>query len=176
MEIWKEIPGYEGVYEVSDFGRVRSSKNKTTKSIRSGERKWKQRILRLKTDKNGYKRISLWKNKQPKDFLVHRLVAMAFISKVEGKDYINHIDGQPSNNHVQNLEWCDHRENLMHAFENRLNKNAQPIILYNLNTKEMHYFISKAEAGRFLGRNHGFISRIIKEGIKEVDEYLIFKH
>jgi len=176
MEIWKDIPGYEKIYEVSSNGRVRSSKDKTTKSILHGERKWTQRILRLKTDKNGYKRVCLYKDKKPKDFLVHRLVAFAFIPKVEGKECINHIDGNPSNNYVENLEWCNHQENLLHAFENRLNKSPDPIVLFNLNNKDLKYFKSKSDASEFLGRNHGFISGLIKKNTYEVDEYLIFTH
>lgn len=176
MGIWKDIPNYEGIYEVSINGSVRTVKGKTTQSTLHGERVWKQRVLKSKTDKKGYKRVVLYKDKKSKQYLIHRLVALAFIPKVKGKEFINHRDGNPSNNHVVNLEWCDHKENLMHAFENRLNKNAHPIILYNTSTKEMHYFISKAEASKFLGRYHGFISKILKEKIKEVDNYLIFEH
>ncbi|API89403.1 HNH endonuclease [Marinilactibacillus sp. 15R] len=174
MEKWKPILGYEGIYEVSNKGKVRSSKDKTTSSVLRGERKWKQRILRLKTDKNGYKRVTLWKNKTRKDFLVHRLVALTFITEVNGKNNINHIDGNPSNNYVENLEWCNHKENLIHAFKKGLNKSPDPIVLLNINTHETKYFYSKAEASRFLNRNHGFISRLVKEGLSEVDEYMIF--
>lgn len=174
MEDWKDIPEYEGIYEVSNKGRVRSAKDKTTKSKLHGTRKWKQRILRQKTDKNGYKRVSLWKNKVDKTHLVHRLVAQAFIPQVDGKEYINHIDGNPSNNYLENLEWCNHRENLIHAYKNRLNKAPDPIILYNLNTQKTKYFYSKAEASRFLGRSHGFISNLLRKGKTEVDEYEVF--
>lgn len=174
MEIWKDIPEFEGIYEVSTNGRVRSSKNKTTNSILHGERKWKQRILRLKTDKSGYKRVCLYKNKKPHDFLVHRLVAITFIPKVEGKDNINHIDGNPSNNYIENLEWCTYRENLIHAFETGLNKSPDPVVLLNTNTKESKYFYSKAEASKFLDRSHGYISNLLKKGVTEVDEFIIF--
>lgn len=174
MERWKDIPGYEKIYEVSTKGRVRTAKGKTTKSALHGERVWRQRIMKLKTDKKGYKRVMLYKNKSPKQFLVHRLVAMTFIQKEDGKGYINHLDGNPSNNYLENLEWCDHKENLIHAYDNRMNKNPDPIILYNTVTKEIKYFRSKAEASRYLERNHGFISRLVKAGIKTVDEYEIF--
>lgn len=174
MEKWKCISGFEGIYEVSNTGRIRSSKDKTTKSALHGTRKWQQRILKLKTDKGGYKRVCLYKDKKPHDFLVHRLVAMAFIPKVEGKECINHIDCNPSNNYAENLEWCNHKENLIHAFDNRLNKSPDPIILFNLNNKDLHFFRSKAEASKFLGRSHGYLSNIINKGEKEVDEYLIF--
>ena len=174
METWKDIPDYEGIYEVSDQGRVRTAKNKTTHSILHGERKWQQRIMKLKTDRNGYKRVSLWKNKTVKDFLVHRLVAMAFIERVEGKDIINHKDGVPWNNHVSNLEWCTYKENNAHAIENRLNCSADPIVLFNLVSKETHYFQSKAEASKFTGRNPGYISGLLKKGENSVDDYEIY--
>ena len=174
MELWKDIPGYEGIYEVSDTGRVRSSKNKTTQSSLHGERKWRQRILKQKSDKNGYKRVSLWKNKMVKDFLVHRLVAMAFIEKVDGKDIINHKDGIQWNNHVSNLEWCTYQENNAHAVENGLNRSADPIVLFNLISKEAHYFQSKAEASEFTGRNRGYISGLLKKGENIVDDYEIY--
>lgn len=174
QEQWASIHNFEGIYEVSSLGRVRTTKGKTTHSELHGNRVWKQRILRQKTDQKGYKRVTLWKNKKPFSFLVHRLVASAFIPEIDGKEYINHIDGNPSNNYKDNLEWCNHSENLMHAYENRLNKSPDPIILRNLNTKEVFYFYSKAEASGFLGRNHGFVSRVIKDGKSEVDEYEIY--
>lgn len=174
MENWKQIPGYEGIYEVSDEGRVRSAKNKTTNSVLHGERKWQQRILKQKSDKNGYKRVSLWKNKMVKDFLVHRLVAMTFIEKVDGKDIINHKDGVQWNNNVSNLEWCTYKENNAHAVENRLNCHADPIILFNIVSKEVCYFKSKSEASKFTGRNQNYISNLLKKGGNIIDDYEIY--
>lgn len=173
-EIWKDVLGYEGLYEVSSLGRIRSSKDKTTHSDYHGTRKWKQRIFKQKTDKNGYKRVTLYKNRSPKDFLVHRLVAIAFIPKVEGKELINHIDCNPGNNYVSNLEWCDYSENLAHAYKNRLNQSNDIIILLNKITNTPKVFISKSEASRFLGRDDKFLSGVINKGVNEVDEYEIF--
>lgn len=173
-EKWMSVAGFEGIYEVSSLGRVRTSKGKTTHSKLHGERVWKQRILKQKTDKSGYKRVDLWKNKKPTTFLVHRLVAIAYIEKPKGKECINHIDANPSNNYVTNLEWCNHAENLLHAYDKRLNKTPDSIILRNTNTGELKYFYSKAEASKSLGRNHGFLSRILKEGVPEVDEYEVY--
>lgn len=173
-EIWKTIPKYENIYEVSNLGRVRTAKGKTTESVLHGTRVWNQRVLKQKTDKNGYKRVTLWKNKTRKDFLVHRLLAFAFIPKIKGKDFINHKDGNTSNNHLDNLEWCDYSDNLKHAFINRLNTSPDPVVLLNLNTREPKYFYSKAEASRFLGRNHGYISGCLKKGVKKIDEYEIY--
>ena len=173
-EIWKSIHEYENIYEVSNLGRVRTAEGKTTESMRHGTRHWKQRVLKQKIDKNGYKRVTLWKNKKSKDFLVHRLVALNFLPKLKGKEFVNHIDGTPSNNRVENLEWCTSRENLIHAFVNKLNQSPDPIILFDRINNKTLYFYSKAEASRFLDRNPGYVSGLLKQKKSEVDNYEIF--
>lgn len=174
MEIWKDVPGYDGIYEVSSAGRVRTAENKTTHSIRAGERKWRQRILKQKTDADGYKRVSLWKDKKAKWFLVHRLVAMAFVEIEEGKDFVNHKDGMPGNNGISNLEWCTSKENNAHAVENGLNCHADPIILFNIESKEVFRFNSKAEASRYVGKNPAYISNLLKTGKVEFENFEIY--
>ena len=72
-EIWRDIIGYEGLYEVSNFGKVRTHKDKVTHSDRHGIRHWKQRILKPKSKASREPRVALWKDKQPTDYLVHRL-------------------------------------------------------------------------------------------------------
>lgn len=94
-EQWRDIDGYDGAYQVSDLGRVRSHK--------SGE--WK--VMSARKEKNGYLRLILWKDGKRKDFSVHRLVAQAFIPNYdETKIYINHIDECKQNNRIWNLEYC----------------------------------------------------------------------
>lgn len=160
MEIWKDVVGYEGIYEVSDYGRVRTHKDKTTYTSRHGIRKWKQRYLKNKTPNGRDVRVSLWKNGNHKDFLVHRLVAYAFVPLVEGKDCINHKDGNPKNNNVENLEWCNHQENNRHAFENDLISTNMKVRLVNHLGIE-YEFNSLSKANEFLGRNHGYINKKI---------------
>lgn len=174
MEKYVPIVGYEGIYEVSNIGNVRTDKNKVTFSKLHGIRHWKQRVLKQKTDKGGYKRVTLWKNGKSKDFLVHRLVALAFLDKVQGYDLVNHIDCCTSNNHVDNLEWIDYRGNLMHAYDHQLNKEAQPVVLVNQETKESHYFYSKSEASKFLNKGEGFISHALKRNNDITEGYRIF--
>lgn len=172
--IWKDIVGYEGIYEVSSCGQVRSHKNKTTHSERHGTRQWKQRILKQKVSKDNTCRVSLYKNKKERTWLVHRLVAKAFIPKVGGKEYINHLDGNRLNNSIENLEWCNHTENNNHAFDSGLIKTAEKVILLNKDTHEPLYFRSKAKASEYLGKNDGYISGVLIKGRREVDDYLIF--
>lgn len=160
-EIWMDVVDYEGIYEVSNHGRVRTKEGKTTHSIRHGKRVWKSRILKEKNPKGRDVRVSLWKNKKEKSFLVHQLVGKAFIPIIPGKNCINHKDGNPRNNHVSNLEWCNHLENNKHAFENGLMNTNMKVKLIHLKTGIEYEFISMARAGQFLCRNKGYISRLV---------------
>ena len=171
MEIWRAIPNYQG-YEVSNQGRVKT----VDKVTYSGGivRHWKNRIIKLKTDKSGYKRVSLWSNGKQKDWLVHRLVADMFLSKKDGLDIVNHIDGDTGNNYDSNLEWTDHSGNLQHAYENGLNQAAKQIILMRLSDKRMYHFISYSKASQFINRNNGYISSMLKRGKSTTDGYQIY--
>ncbi|WIL37563.1 NUMOD4 domain-containing protein [Kurthia sp. YJT4] len=172
--VWKDVVGYEGLYEVSDTGLIRTYSYKTTYTKYHGIRHWKQRILKDKTPNNRDTRVTLWKNGKSKDYLVHRLVAEAFIVKVNQKNCINHIDGNPKNNHVSNLEWCNHQENNNHAFDNDLMSTNKKVILVNSNTGETHLFRSYAKASEFLGHNHGYLSRELQKGRSEIKGYEVF--
>ena len=174
METWRDIKGYEGLYEVSNKGRIRSSKDKTTKSKLHGERKWKQRVLKQKISKDNTCPVDLWKNKQVKTFLVHRLVAKSFINVTKDKEFINHIDGNRLNNNVDNLEWCNHIENTNHAFNNVVMPTNNFIVLEDLTNGKLHRFVSQSKASEFLGRNQSFISTSIKRGDYIVDHYIIY--
>ena len=108
-EIWKDIPNYEGKYQISNLGNVMSL-NFANKHF--------PRLLKLKNHKDGYKLVGLSNGQTGnKTFLaVHRLVAQAFIPNPEHKEQVNHIDGNKSNNTVSNLEWVTPKENVTHAF------------------------------------------------------------
>ena len=115
-EVWKDVKGYEGIYEVSTLGRVRTHKDKTTFTEKHGVRKWKQRILKAKKCKQNSHRVDLWKGGVNKTWLVHRLVALAFIPNTNNLETVNHIDGNRLNNCADNLEWLSHGDNIRHAF------------------------------------------------------------
>lgn len=120
MEVWKDIKGYEGLYQVSDHGRVRSM-DRLIKYSNGIIAKHKGKLLKFdksKENKRGqfYLRVTLSKEDKQKRLQVHRIVAKHFIDKVKGKNIINHIDGNPENNHFSNLEWCTYSENEYHSF------------------------------------------------------------
>ena len=116
VEIWKDIEGYKGMYQVSDMGRIRSFKKIGSKS---GIQK-KFRVLNPYTADNGRKTVVLCKNKDKNYIRVHRLVAGAFIPNPENKPEVNHLDGNQSNNCVENLEWSTRSENMEHAYRTGL--------------------------------------------------------
>lgn len=101
-EIWRDIEGYEGLYQVSNLGRVKSLGNDKTK---------KEKILSQYENKNGYLYVNLCKDGKMKTFRVHRLVANAFIPNPNGYRCVNHKDEDKTNNCVDNLEWCTHQYN-----------------------------------------------------------------
>ena len=106
-EIWKDILGYEGLYQVSSFGRVRS-----LDKYDSMNRFYEGRILKLFADRLGYLSVVLYSNSKRKHYLVHRLVAEAFIHNPDNLPQVNHKDENPSNDNVENLEWCDGKYNV----------------------------------------------------------------
>lgn len=97
-EHWKPIDGYDGLYEVSNLGRVRSTYGRG-------------KMLKPMLSNTGYERVDLFKDKKRKQFSVHRLVAKAFIENPEGKPFVNHKDESRTNNRADNLEWVTHKEN-----------------------------------------------------------------
>lgn len=119
METWKDIKGYEGYYQISNLGRVKSVERvyKTKLSYRTVPER-----IRTPVNANGYLYCELWKEGNHKRFAVHRLVAQAFIENPGGLPHVNHKDGNKQNNAVSNLEWCTQSENNLHAFKMGLMK------------------------------------------------------
>jgi len=109
MEIFKEVKGYEGLYQVSNRGTIKS----LPRGSRKGIKILRQEIVKRNT--TNYRRVSLCKDGIVKRFQVHRLVAEMFIANPENKPFVNHIDNSGENNSVENLEWCTHSENMIHA-------------------------------------------------------------
>ena len=161
MEFWKDIPGYEGLYQASNTGFIRSVEGKVTSSKKFKERHWKSRVLKGRGDNpiTG-KRVSLWKNGKPKEFLVARLVALTFLGEPPQKFTVNHKDGNRLNNSIDNLEWMSLADNIRHGFATGLYHTPKPVTLISGDKKLKFASLSKAAA--YIGRNHSYISDCIK--------------
>lgn len=116
-ELWKDIAGFEGIYQISNKGRVKSLDRYTS----DGKRLKSQIIKQSINNKNDYSRILLFNYGKHTAFRVHRLVAEHFISNIDNLPCVNHINGIKTDNSVENLEWCTYSENNKHAY-NKLGK------------------------------------------------------
>lgn len=158
IEIWKDCVEYDGMYQVSNLGRV--------KTFRFN----KGRILKGTINCHGYRMVCLRKQGVPTKEFVHRLVAKAFIDNPDNKPFINHIDSNPLNNAVDNLEWCTQAENVHHAMnkgrlvsplgeENGKSKlTANEVLLIRKAWKECGNY---CEVGRMFSVNPGTVWAII---------------
>lgn len=124
MELWKDIKGYEGHYQISNSGEVKSLK------------KNRQKILSNRVNAFGYHHVSLLKDGKTKEKLVHRLVAEHFLNETE-KETVNHIDCNKINNHVDNLEWATRSEQMIHAYHHKLKKPVHNGILTDEEVREI---------------------------------------
>lgn len=134
QEIWKDIVGYEGVYQVSNFGNILSLNYNHTK---------KMKILKPSIDGCGYKIVSLFSNKRKTTKTIHRLVAIAFIPNPLNKPEVNHINGIKSDNNLSNLEWLTISENCKHKYKIGL---QLPNIKSVIDTKSGFVYKSLTEA------------------------------
>jgi hypothetical protein len=149
MEIFKDVKGFEGSYQVSNLGNVKSLGRKVKRG-KDSFKILKEKILKAGLDGAGYFVINLYKNETMYHFLVHRLVALTLIPNLENKRTVNHINGIKTDNRVENLEWNTHKENLSHARETGLNNNkGEKCKLSKLKEKEVFEIRKLYKSGRF---------------------------
>lgn len=189
QEIWKDIKGYEGCYQISNTGKVKSlarmrlSKGGSLAPV-------KERILKLKTSKGGYLVVHLRNEDKQSHPSIHRLVAEAFIPNPDNKPTVNHIDGNKQNNNVENLEWSTHSEQMNHAVANNLlevrgspkySKAFKKEVLDYYNSHDVSitslskiFNISERTAGRIVndGVKPRVTTRILKDGTRIVEDIL----
>lgn len=161
IEEWRDVKGYEGIYQVSNTGEVRSLDRKCVYS-NGDQHIHKGKTLTKTINNHGYFYISLCINSKPKKKFIHRLVAEAFIPNPENKGNVNHKDGNPLNNNVNNLEWATYKENSRHAFRTGLahstleGKPSRTVKCIDTNET----FYSASEAARKFGVSHQLISDV----------------
>lgn len=154
-EIWLPIVGYEGLYEVSNMGRVKSLGN---------DRDRKEKILKPGNNGHGYLLVRLCKNRKGKWFLVHRLVAEAFIPNPDNLPCINHKDECKTNNQVSNLEWCTHKYNVHYSksLDKANEARIKSILQFTKDGEFVAEYPSLSEASRQTGFNKGNILNCCK--------------
>lgn len=167
IEIWKDIKDYEGLYQVSNLGNVRSldkiiyQKNKMGKNQKHI---YKGKVLIGSKNNNGYRTISLYDGKRKNTRLLHRMVAEAFIPNPNQYNYINHKDNNPLNNNVNNLEWCTQNYNIKYAYEkgNKIPPNMRRVNQIK-NGYILKTFISISNAERLTGIKGANISKCCRK-------------
>lgn len=170
-EIWKDVVGYEGLYQVSNLGNIKSLNYN-----RTGE----ERILKPRTDKDGYLQVNLYNNKKLKTFKIHRLVAKAFIPNPDNKPEVNHKDEDKTNNCLTNLEWMTRLENNNYGTHNerssksRINHQAisKSVIQYSLKGEFIRKWQSAMQIERDLGFSQSHISECCKGKRKSAYGYI----
>ena len=140
-EVWKDVAGYEGYYQVSNKGNVYSVERKDSRGQKCGGR-----TLKPVYDKDGYLIATIYKNGVEKKKRVHRLVVEAFLPNPKNLPEVNHIDEVKDNNELSNLEWCDTRYNNNHG--TRIERLSKKVRAVNVETGEVLTFNSVMEAGR----------------------------
>ena len=174
MEEWRDIPGYEGIYQASNMGRIRTAEGKTTFSRRHGVRTWKQRVMKQKCYCNSKGRrdyrVELWKNGTHKTWLVSRLIALTWCYGYSEGLTVNHIDGNHLNNRADNLEWLSLGDNVRHGFYTGLFHSQIRCALIDENGNRTEYR-SQSQASRSIGRSNQYIANKLLRGkpIRAVD-------
>lgn len=159
---YKPIPGYEGLYEVSACGKVRSLNFKRTGKIR---------IMKPQIHTNGYLCLTLYKNEQQEKCFVHRLVAFAFIRNTKNELEVNHKDWDKKNNNVSNLEWCSRRYNGNHRANKHASSSKYPGVYFHKATQKWKVHITinghQEHLGYFDSEKHAGLA--YKHMAKEVE-------
>lgn len=148
-EVWRDIPNYENIYKVSNFGRVKNIKGKVLKPIRN----YKDYLI-----------VWLYKDKKRKMFPIHRLVAKCFVKNPNNYSIVNHLDEDKSNNKPSNLEWCTAKQNTNHGtcIARRSSNNKKPILQLNRDGVVIKRWSGIIEASKSLNIDGSSITKVAK--------------
>lgn len=179
QEIWKPIKDFENLYEISNFGRIKSLKKEwkvfNYKSNNYTNIGFNERIMKPSISKCGYYQVNLCKKGKNYGKLIHRLVAETFLKNLNNYPCVNHIDGNKLNNNINNLEWCTYKENSKHSWENGLQKSylkgkygkehnlAKAVNQYNKNGVLIKKWDCISDASRELKIDNGRITKCCKK-------------
>ena len=167
-EIWKDVIGFENLYQISNYGRLKSLGNNNSKSHR--------KVIIRKTFPNSKNYLScvIYNNSRKIQARLHRLVALAFIPNVENKEQVNHIDGNKHNNRIDNLECVTNSENQLHAYKNGLEKPSlqKRVKQFDLKGNYIQTFEYITEVERKLKINASSISSVCKGKRKTAGGYI----
>ena len=167
MEVWKDVKGYEGLYQVSNLGNIKSLERYTSTGNYVEERMLKQRIH------SGYYRVNLSRDGTQRTISIHRIVALAFISNPNNYNVINHKDENKENNSIDNLEWCTNLYNLTYgtAIERRVKEKKKEIAQLDMLGNLLRYWHGAIDVQNELGYNQGNIIKCAKGKIKYSNGY-----
>jgi hypothetical protein len=180
MEIWKDIKGYEGCYQISNLGRIKSVQRKV-RYLQTNYRNEYFRLIKEKILSNGnckgYNFVSLNKERKIKYYRVCRLVAITFIPNHENKPQVNHIDGNKLNDCLYNLEWVSPKENMIHAKENGLIRHLRgkenPRSKRVFCIKSNKIFDTILEASIYIGLSQSQLSRVLRNKYKNTTSLIL---
>lgn len=185
-EVWKDIDGYEGIYQVSNKGNIKTLEHKSecksyisdNKIVPSFSKKVLENITKGYLTKNGYRQIRLCKDGTKTKFYIHRLVAKAFIDNPNNYEFVNHKDENKENNCVENLEWCTKSYNCLYSNNHmRANENTKIIIKqYDLNNNYITSYNSISEASRATNISKSSIIKCYKGRAKTAGKYIWKKY
>lgn len=164
-EIWKDIKDYEGYYQVSNLGRIRSLDRYVNTGIKHSTQVFRRgKLIKPFIDRDGYLVLTLSKNYKLKYFRVHRLVAEAFIENLNDLPYINHKDENKQNNKVDNLEWCTQKYNVNYGTANyrKAVTLGKPVNQYTLDWNFIKTWNTISEASRNINTTAGQIVKCCK--------------
>lgn len=172
-EEWRPIPGYEGLYDISNFGNIKSSP-KVIKLWHGGTFIRHKEFIKPNFN-SGYMKARLYKDTQQKTYQLHRLVMKAFVGECDLE--VNHIDGNPKNNHLTNLEYCTHSENISHAYKIGLIKPKFGTVTYSKKVQCLctgRIMIVK-DAAKWLGINYGYLIMLLKNRFPNWTNFIYYE-